>query len=135
MAEGVVEPLEVIDVDHDDRDRFAIALAAVQLAIERILHVTPVVQSGEAVAQREHAERIAELEVCKRGTDSIGQCTQSPFRFNFGTLGNAVDGEREIQQPKHLSLALYRHADIALSRVVRVLAANGAFAVNEVWPT
>ena len=53
VAEPVVQPLEVVDVDQQDRERLAGALDALDLAREVVLEEAVVVQLGEAVGDRE----------------------------------------------------------------------------------
>src|SRR6185503_7134034 len=101
VTERVVETLEMIDVDHDDRERFLAALGAMQLAVERILQEAPVVQSRERVAQREYAHRIAQLQVRERRAKPVGQCAQAPLRLRRSRSSLAGDRERKMQQRKH----------------------------------
>ena len=58
VAVGVVDALEVIDVDHQDQRRLAGARDAIDLARQRELEVAPVRQAGERIAARELAEAV-----------------------------------------------------------------------------
>jgi hypothetical protein len=53
VPEGVVEALEVIDVDHRHRQRPPVAPAALDLGLERLHQVLAVRQAGEAVGDRQ----------------------------------------------------------------------------------
>ena len=50
---AVVEPLEPVDVDHHDRQRLVVALAAAPLGRVHLVEVTVVGDAGEAVDPRE----------------------------------------------------------------------------------
>jgi hypothetical protein len=50
VAVGVVDPLEVIDVEQDQRQRTRVAAGALELAIELFLEAAPVEDVGQAVA-------------------------------------------------------------------------------------
>ena len=59
MADPVVDRLEVVEVEHDEREGAAVAVGAGDLARERLVEVAAVVQPGESVEIRELA-RLAE---------------------------------------------------------------------------
>ena len=58
VAVRVVDPLEVIDVDHEDERRLAGARDPVDLARQRQLEVAPVGQAGQRIAARELAQAV-----------------------------------------------------------------------------
>ena len=49
MAEGVVDLLEVVEVEHQQRPGDAVAVAARQLGPQVLLEAAPVLQPGERV--------------------------------------------------------------------------------------
>jgi hypothetical protein len=51
MAVVVVVDLEPVEVEHDHAERAALAGSAVDLALERLLHVAPVEQAGERITR------------------------------------------------------------------------------------
>ena len=64
MAEGVVELLEVIDVEHQQRERETAALRALDLEGQALVEMAVVVEAGQAVGDRELGEarvRLGEL--------------------------------------------------------------------------
>ena len=52
VAEGVVQRLEVVDVEHHQRERKHLPRAAGQLAVQRLRQVAPVEEPRQRVAQR-----------------------------------------------------------------------------------
>ena len=58
MAIRVVEPLEVVEVEHDDPDRVPIARGASHLPLQRLFHVAPIEQPRQRVANRLAAQRL-----------------------------------------------------------------------------
>ncbi len=49
VAPGIVELLEVVDVDHHHTHRLLIAAGAAQLSLQRFFQVAPVEQPGQRV--------------------------------------------------------------------------------------
>ena len=58
MPERVVDHLEVVDVDEQDRQRERVALAALQLTSDHLVEEPTVVAAGERVGDRELAELV-----------------------------------------------------------------------------
>ncbi|MNH12943.1 hypothetical protein D3C79_724970 [compost metagenome] len=56
MAEAVVDALEVIDVEHDHRQRQAIALGPLQFDLEPLLEVATVMDTGQRVGDRQRPQ-------------------------------------------------------------------------------
>src|SRR6266705_562878 len=69
VTEGVVDALEVIDVQQDYRERLGLAFGSRQLAAEGILQKTPVVQPGERIPDRLFLQGLAQIEIGKRKSD------------------------------------------------------------------
>src|SRR5439155_9800293 len=103
-------------------------LSAMQFAGEHVFEVAPVVQTRESVAQGHLSERIAQIEIGERRRNSVGHRAQAQFRLLRRTSGAWVDVECNVKQAEDLALTMDRHADVAFSVVVRMPAANGAFA-------
>ena len=74
MAEGIVVALEVIEIEHHDRDRTMPAAGGVEFAFEEFLHVAAVVKSGEWIAHGLEAKRFAETEIGNRNRDVFSDC-------------------------------------------------------------
>ena len=72
VAEGVVEVLEPVDVEEDQRQRPVLALRAAQLPIERLLHVPAVEQPGQRVADRLAAQGLPEPDVRQGERELLG---------------------------------------------------------------
>ena len=58
MAIGVVDGLEVVDVQHQQQGGFAGAGDAVDLRLQHMVELAPVVQAGQGVAQRQLAQAV-----------------------------------------------------------------------------
>jgi hypothetical protein len=72
MAEGVVVALEVINVEHHDRQSAAAAEGTVDFAFERFLHVSAVEESGERVAGGLKPEGLMQVKVGNGEGDVFG---------------------------------------------------------------
>lgn len=77
VAIGIVELLEVIDIEHQQRQRRARADGAVPLAAQRGVEGAPVGQPGQAVAVGERGE----------------------FAFQRLLAGDVADGEHDVARP------------------------------------
>ncbi len=71
VAVHIVDPLEVVDVDHQHQRRLAGAGDAVDLAGERQLEVTAVGQAGERIAARDLAQPVDERLQPRVGADRM----------------------------------------------------------------
>ena len=90
MTEGVVELLEVVDVDHEQGQRLLEALGAGHLGREALLEEAVVVEAGEAVGARllfELAVGALQLDVAGR---LAGEHLDQPYEVVGGPL--AVEG-------------------------------------------
>src|SRR5207245_2246621 len=63
VAQAVVEALEVVEVEHDQPQAAPTARQAVQLALERLLHVAPVEQAGQGIADGLGAQILTQFQV------------------------------------------------------------------------
>ncbi len=53
MTEGIVDVLEVIQVDHDHRESVLMPLGANDFVLQELMELAPVVQAGERIANRQ----------------------------------------------------------------------------------
>ena len=72
VAEGVVELLEVVDVDHDDAERHLPPPRPPQLAVQRLLHVAAVEEPGQGIADGLVAKALLEAQVREGEADLVG---------------------------------------------------------------
>jgi len=56
MAVGVVELLEIVDVEHDEWHGVSEPTRALELLVEALLEIAVVVKLGEPVGNRQHLE-------------------------------------------------------------------------------
>jgi hypothetical protein len=61
VAAGVVDPLELVDVDQHERERGAVAPGALDHARDSLLERAVVAEPGQAVAQRRLARALVQL--------------------------------------------------------------------------
>ena len=66
MAVGVVDGLEVVDVEHDQADRVVVAADLLDLGVEELLETAVIRQAGELVGDGLAAHLIVELDVLER---------------------------------------------------------------------
>src|SRR3712207_6928366 len=76
VAERVVDLLEVVDVEQHERSAAAVAGGALELALERLVEVAPVVQAGERVAHGLLAARAEVARVLKRDRELLDEQAQ-----------------------------------------------------------
>lgn len=65
MPVGIIEPLEVIDVQHDNAERKLFARGPIQFADQCLFHISPVEQPGQRIADGLFAQQrftLTELE-------------------------------------------------------------------------
>src|SRR2546428_2152311 len=101
VAQAVVEALEVVEVEHDQPQAAPTARQAVQLALERLLHVAPVEQAGQGIADGLGAQILTQFQVCQSQRrvfgDSHGQpllgLYQSQWAFRLVRFGRALQEE------------------------------------------
>eukprot|EP01136_Pigoraptor_vietnamica_P017893 Opistho-1_new@63682 len=107
MAVLVVEPLEMIEIDHHDRHFLLFALGELDGALERILHIAAVVEAGQRIAQRLAAQFRAEREIGERERHRIGERSAEPG--DFLKPGVAIGARRlDAEQPEHLAASGHR---------------------------
>src|SRR6266849_8169873 len=61
MTEAIVDELEFVDIDHEQREEMLRAQRAIRLGLEPLVEVTPVEEPGERVGVREPQQRLALL--------------------------------------------------------------------------
>ena len=66
MAVGVVDGLEVVDVEHDQADRVVVAADLLDLGVEELLEAAVIRQTGQLVGDRLAAHLEMELDVLER---------------------------------------------------------------------
>ena len=73
VAADVVDALEVVDVEHQQRDRVVRAAGAVQLRAQALVEVAVVVEAGQRVGVREVLEACADLRVVERERGGVAE--------------------------------------------------------------
>ena len=89
MTEGVVDRLEVVDVDEEHADRLADPARPDQLLFDAVLEQPAVGQPGQGVVPGHVRDLLEQLEVLEGGGGLVGQPGQS-----FVEVGVPVDGRR-----------------------------------------
>ncbi len=116
VAVDVVDALEVVEVEHEDRDRVVRARGPRQLGAQPFVEVAVVVEAGQRVGLREVLEPRPDLRVVERERRRVAE----PLRKlelvldEAGVLTDAVDVERALQRAARDQ----RHGDQRL-RLVR----------------
>ncbi len=72
VVEVVVDPLEVVEIEHEHGHGPSRPLRAPHLALQRLLHVAPVEEAGEGIADRLAAQHLAEAHVGEPQSDVLG---------------------------------------------------------------
>src|SRR5262249_30220080 len=98
MAELVIDALEVIQVDHDDRQRMAGAPRSSQLAVECLKRVPAVEAAGQAVAQAELPRFEKQLHVPDADCDDGCRLTEAPavLAIKWRTSANAENADHGV---------------------------------------
>ena len=95
MPVAVVDVLEVIDVEHDERHRRLRAPGAAQLRVDHVERVRAVEAAGEAVAQAVLAHLVKELRVAHRDREQRRRHGQHALPAEGGRrFGNAEHADR-----------------------------------------
>ncbi len=110
MAICVIEAFEMIDVDHEARQRRAIARADRHRVFKCGVEPPPVGEAGQRIDHRHFSQRIAEAEVCQRQPDIFGQHLQI-FLGPLDLIGCEAAGLFEIKETNGLTLRSQRDAD------------------------
>ncbi len=109
MPEDVVDLLEVVDVDHHDRDVRVLCRGQRQLAAEALVEVAVVVEPGERVGLRLALEPRADVRVveCQRSRVAEPLCELELGVAEGRVLADPVDVERALED----AAGDQRHAD------------------------
>jgi len=73
VSERVVEPFEIVQVEHEQRHLLAVAARARDLGLQALIEVPMVEQAGEAVGDRLHLEPVVQSGVDDRQCGDVGQ--------------------------------------------------------------
>ena len=99
VAEAVVDPLEVVEVHHQERERVAVAFAAPHLALEGVLEVTVVVEAGELVGDGAQLALLVERGVLDGDGGEVGErLDELELLLAVGLAAEPV----ECEHPDHL---------------------------------
>src|SRR5207249_10557310 len=111
----VVDLLEVVEVEDDQRELAVVAQGARHLPGERLVEVAAIVESGQRVEVR-HLTRLAEAAgVLERGAGAQGQALQLLDRLLAeGTRGRAREDRQEAELA---AFACERHGDAGVDEV------------------
>ncbi len=76
MAVGVVDGLEVVEVEHDQPERMVIAPNLLDLGGQQLLEAAVVGQPGQLIGDRLAADLVVQLDVLQRQRGLAGQRAQ-----------------------------------------------------------
>src|SRR5258708_24577735 len=104
MAEGIVEALEMVEVQHQHAESCPISFAARHLPVERLFEKTPVVQSGQRIPDRLLAKILPQADIAQRQCDLLRKRSRQMLpafhpRGGLHTCG-AMICESDPQQPQ-----------------------------------
>ena len=135
MAIGVVDGLEVVDVEHHQPDLGTEAAASLDLAVERVVEVADVRETGELVGHRLHTNHLVQVDVLDRDRGLPGEVAEevklavvevgalASDRHDADLLDRAAAAEPSHQRySQRVDLADGRAHRPALRRLVAVLA-------------
>ena len=123
MAVAVVDQLEMVEVDQQDGDRRAAPLRMGDQAGQSLLQEAAVVEAGQIVAQRHHAQPLAQRQIRQRQRDAIGQRMRQRHALRRRQLGPAGV---ELQHAMHLATRQHRQAEAAARAAGAMLAGQAA---------
>ena len=106
VAVGVVDRLEAVEVDEQQRQRAAVAVDQLQLAVERLVEVAEVVERRDLVGDRHLARLLQQAHVLEGERHGVGQRLQPRERARR-------------RRPLGLRAAEREHADRVLARAQR----------------
>src|SRR5436190_16277549 len=110
MAEGIVESLEMIQVQHQDSQRLFGPRHAVHLAFQRFLQVAAIEEAGQRIANGLSAQGLAQTGVCDREPDLLRESAdQQKLRFRYSMVPFR---HLEMDNAKRLSVCQHRDADV-----------------------
>ena len=113
VAEGVVDELEVVEVEHEHAQRPPRALGPDDLLAEALVHEAVVVEAGERIAVREVARVLVEPRVLERHRRLVGH-RPGELEALVGELHRR--GREQLHQPDRLVLRDERqHEQAALA--------------------
>ncbi len=72
MAKGVVEPFEMVNIDHDDPNLLPLAFSPAQFPFCRFFHIATIVQAGEWVPDREILQSFLQLQLGQGQAQVVG---------------------------------------------------------------
>ncbi len=110
MAIAVVEPLEMVDVDHQAGERGMVAFRLVHQRFEHGVEMAAVGQAGQRIGHRHFTQRVAQAQIGERQTDILRQHLQILFR-PVEMFGIHLAGLFEIEQADAFALRRQRDAD------------------------
>jgi hypothetical protein len=126
VTEAVVVALEPVEVDHDDAQRAALAGRPADLALERLLHVPPVIEAGQRVAGGLEVERLAQPEVRKREREQLGDPHRELADIRIELAVDDPPRGRDVEHAERGTLGRHRDADVGTLGVGRGVAAAWA---------
>ncbi len=118
VTKGVVELLETIDVDHQDRHRLRISGGAQQFPVQRLLHVTTVEQASQGIADGLVFQSLAQRKVGEGQRHLLGHggC-QFPGALKQPGMGNGIAKPRIVDAQHAQRVALRDHGNTKMAGV------------------
>ena len=108
VAQRVIEPLEVVQVEHERGERPLFAVGAAQFAFQRFLHVTPVIEARQRIADGLDVQRLAQAQAGQRQAQVIGH-GQRQAVLRVGHHRPAIGSRRSHFQMEHADGLALRH--------------------------
>ena len=72
VSKGIIELLEVVNIQHDSLQRTLISLCTFNFARESLFHESPVVQAGQRIANGLTPQCLAQLQIGERQRNLFG---------------------------------------------------------------
>ena len=117
VSKAVVEVFEVVDVEEDDPQRPLVPGRARNLAVDRLLHVAAVEETGQRVADGLDAQRLAEVEVRHRQAQVLGDRLGQRLHLLDATAHGRIPGDHHVQHAH--GRASGHHGDAQVGSVAR----------------
>ena len=115
MADAVVDRLEVVEVEDDQREAPVVALGAGDLARERLVEVAAVVQPGQRVEVGELARLAEAARVLDRRAGALRRAPRARVIVALVEACRCVRGE-DARKPSGSDLAAERHGQAGVDR-------------------
>src|SRR4051812_13501738 len=111
MSKRIVKLLEVIQVEHYDAERLAISRGARDFALQCLLQISAIEQSGNRVADRLAAQCLTQPDVCDRQADLLGELIR---HLTLWFRDRPVTRCLKMDHAQGIAMSLHRDAQITV---------------------